>query len=407
MEHTDTSSTSSSTPASTTPTTLSCPSSDTKSYQAKDGSTFTVECFIDHLAGDIGMSYQSSLDSCIDSCASTEGCVDIAWIPGSPGPCYLKGEVGTKISNQGVWGAMKDITAPTPSLTGLSSSDITAATSTSTPTSTVCPKGFINPSTPITCPAHNDACIRTSLSTVFQLECHADRYAGDLALSWEPTLTACLETCARTPRCIDVSYAHGAQACYMKSALNAITRNRDIYGARLVAAAAASDSATAVLKRAPWTTLAIRPRAKTTDPADFDYTYPWTFRTTVTRTAAATSTVTVTPAPAGAATSTVFALAVQTTTLTPVASGVATRTVTTEATSVVTETVGGAVATVTEGVYTTVSTTVEGVGSAVITRTVVGEKTETRVVVAATTTTTTTTTKVVVTRGCAESSAEP
>ncbi|EKG13908.1 hypothetical protein MPH_08907 [Macrophomina phaseolina MS6] len=58
--------------------------------------------------GDIGMAYEPTLDNCIKTCASREDCVNVAWVPGSPGPCYLKGEdVGNSIPNNGVWGALK------------------------------------------------------------------------------------------------------------------------------------------------------------------------------------------------------------------------------------------------------------------------------------------------------------
>lgn len=367
-ETTESSTSSTSTVASAT-STLSCPASDKESFKTKDGSSYTVECYADHFAGDIGMTYKSTLDSCIEACASRGDCVDIAWLPGSPGPCYLKGEVGARLSNQGVWGAIK-ATSSTPSAS--TSSD----TATTTPTSaSVCPGGMLSPTTTINCPVHNGACFKTTSQDVFQIECFSDRYAGDLALSWETTFLACLEKCASTPNCIDVSYAHGAGACYMKNAANAIVHNRDIYGARKVEFVFAPTTFTKRWDAYPTTLLA--QRAAKTDPADFDYTYPWTFRTTVTRTAA-TRLVTVTPAPAGTTTSTIVTQAVQTVTLTPQPSGAATYTLTTATASALTETLQAAVKTVTEVAYSTAVETVAGGPGGVATRTVRTVSMETR-----------------------------
>lgn len=79
-----------------TPTTiLSCSENDGELYTAGDSAFYTVECATDHYAGDMGMSYQQSLDACIKACEITTGCLDVSWVPGGPSrPCYLKSNFG-------------------------------------------------------------------------------------------------------------------------------------------------------------------------------------------------------------------------------------------------------------------------------------------------------------------------
>lgn len=120
---------------------LSCPSSNGASFTASNGAVFTVECSIDHPGGDIGMVYSTSLDACIASCASNSACKDVSWVPGVPGPCYMKGSVNGATTNIAVWGARLASPGSTSSSTMTTStttkaSTTTTATSTSTKTST-------------------------------------------------------------------------------------------------------------------------------------------------------------------------------------------------------------------------------------------------------------------------------
>jgi hypothetical protein len=88
--------------------------------------------------GDLAMVYTTSFANCLAACASTSGCVDVSWVPGSPqGPCYMKNSVNAASSNQGVWGARilgsissmsASLTSMTPSSTGASSASSTGMT---------------------------------------------------------------------------------------------------------------------------------------------------------------------------------------------------------------------------------------------------------------------------------------
>ncbi|KAF1984824.1 multicopper oxidase [Aulographum hederae CBS 113979] len=102
---------SASTTVSTLPTATSdlCPSMNGTSYADSCGAVWKIECGIDHHGGDIhgGGQYVPGLAACINVCSSTEGCVDVSWVRGSPnGACYIKSSVGTAKANDRIFGAM-------------------------------------------------------------------------------------------------------------------------------------------------------------------------------------------------------------------------------------------------------------------------------------------------------------
>jgi hypothetical protein len=48
--------------------------------------------------------YTNSLNECLKACDDTPGCVDVSWVIGSPGPCYLKGTIGDVRINANIYG---------------------------------------------------------------------------------------------------------------------------------------------------------------------------------------------------------------------------------------------------------------------------------------------------------------
>lgn len=96
------STTSSSVAASQTGSQLACPSADGQIYNG-----FQVECGSDRTGGDSDFATKStnSLVDCINLCAQTSGCVDVSYVPGTPGACYLKNAIVPIQSNSNVWGA--------------------------------------------------------------------------------------------------------------------------------------------------------------------------------------------------------------------------------------------------------------------------------------------------------------
>jgi hypothetical protein len=82
---------------------LSCPNSNNTIYtEPKSKMTFSIECDIDHLGGDILMAYVSNLEGCIAACAATYRCVDVSM---SGAACYMKQFVGANVANKGLLGA--------------------------------------------------------------------------------------------------------------------------------------------------------------------------------------------------------------------------------------------------------------------------------------------------------------
>ncbi|KAF2625101.1 hypothetical protein BU25DRAFT_346405, partial [Macroventuria anomochaeta] len=87
--------------------TLGCPSSDGSKYTSNCGATYAIECYSDRYGDDItgGTSYTNTLNECIADCDNTNSCIDVSYIPGSPGPCYKKSSIAEIRQNDNVFGA--------------------------------------------------------------------------------------------------------------------------------------------------------------------------------------------------------------------------------------------------------------------------------------------------------------
>lgn len=96
-------------PVSTT-SDLTCPAAEGQTYTL-DNSHYTVECGKDRAGGDLAMHYAYTFKHCIEKCTSTDGCVGVSWIPGRPGPCYMKNVVKDAKDNARVWGARSAMTS--------------------------------------------------------------------------------------------------------------------------------------------------------------------------------------------------------------------------------------------------------------------------------------------------------
>ncbi|KAF2812620.1 uncharacterized protein BDZ99DRAFT_558824, partial [Mytilinidion resinicola] len=227
---------------------ISCPDSDGTTYTATDGTVFTIECSIDRYGNDLATTWESNLENCIEACEATSGCVDVSYIPGSPGPCYLKSTAGAAQANADVWGAVNKAALPSSTSSAVISTSTVSTSSTisvANPTSTpgACTGGFTTG--PLSCPASDASCYIDSTGSVYLIECFIDRYDGDLAISWESSLESCISTCSATAGCIDVSYIPGTPGpCYMKSVVNDAQSNTAVLGAKLISSGSASPTST-------------------------------------------------------------------------------------------------------------------------------------------------------------------
>lgn len=98
------SSTSSSIPSATAGSSedLTCSDSkdDKKAYIAANGGSFIVECGVDYGGNDLKAVDSTSFTDCMDTCDSTDGCVDVSYVWGR---CYMKSSAGTSSAAGHVW----------------------------------------------------------------------------------------------------------------------------------------------------------------------------------------------------------------------------------------------------------------------------------------------------------------
>jgi hypothetical protein len=74
------------------------------------------------------------------------------------------------------------------------------------------------------------------------VECGIDRAGGDMSNENVANFTACIDACTTTPSCLDVSFL--GMTCYLKNVLQPPVQNAGVWGAKLVASAATTTSAT-------------------------------------------------------------------------------------------------------------------------------------------------------------------
>ncbi|KAH6633380.1 hypothetical protein C7974DRAFT_170427 [Boeremia exigua] len=185
---------------------------------ASNGEIFTAKnadweivCGKDYVGGDMGASWPASFEECINDCDTVQGCVDVSFV--WPNACYKKNKLNAVIDNASVWTARKKV----------------AASSDPTNTQPQAPSGK-----DITCQDKaSDGVKYTSKKGNFLIECGVDHYGGDMGSSNAETFAACIEDCAATDGCVDVSYVYGT--CYKKNALNEGGAAGHVWSAKLIA----------------------------------------------------------------------------------------------------------------------------------------------------------------------------
>jgi len=202
------STTTSSAPAATgNSTSLSCPTNDGQVYNG-----FTIHCNTDYAGGDMGFVSASTLESCINTCSSTAGCVDASY---TGSICYLKNTVTAGVSSNGIIGFQK-VGAVSASTTG-SGTFASNATTTATASATA---------TGLSCPGSDQKTYQG-----FTIYCATDFFGGDMGNQYMPTLEGCISLCASTSGCVDISYANNI--CYLKNTLESSVSNSAVIGAKL------------------------------------------------------------------------------------------------------------------------------------------------------------------------------
>jgi hypothetical protein len=81
-----------------------CPGSNATIFNANNGASYMIECFVDHVNFDLPVNpvFVDNFAECIQACDDNDDCVDVSL---SGVACYLKSAVGETLSNQVIWGA--------------------------------------------------------------------------------------------------------------------------------------------------------------------------------------------------------------------------------------------------------------------------------------------------------------
>lgn len=129
-------------------------------YETATGS-YDILCQVDYAGGDVGtQGGLASFEACIELCDVTPDCIDVSYAPNG-GACYMKSTLGTANPNDGIWTAR--------SRSALA--DVSCVDNKSNGTIYETPDG-----------AH------------FQILCGLDYAGSDLAVTSEPTFSACVSS---------------------------------------------------------------------------------------------------------------------------------------------------------------------------------------------------------------------
>lgn len=206
------------------PTSPVCPSDNGTLYLSTNGDTYLVECYMDRYGHDIGSVSIPSLKlaDCINACSANPGCVDVS-LSGSS--CYMKYAAGDLYNLVHQIRGARRVSVGSVSVGSLSTSGNSSASSLT----------GIQTQTP-TCPRSNGTRYLTSNGAVFAIECFIDRYGDDMKMIYVSSFQQCMESCATTPGCLDVSLS--GSACYMKKSINpSYNEAYNVLGATLVSSA--------------------------------------------------------------------------------------------------------------------------------------------------------------------------
>ncbi len=178
-------------PSADAPISCQTPGTNNTVYSKDTTSSFRILCDTDYSGEDLAAVQSESFADCIAACDANQNCVDVSYGYRTKS-CYLKGKVTTPNALEGFWTALKKTEEQE------------------------------EPKTVVTCEenASNNTIYKTAGSS-FLVLCGFDFGGGDMGGSPQPTFADCMDACAATQDCIDVSYAGGF--CYMKNTLTTAT----------------------------------------------------------------------------------------------------------------------------------------------------------------------------------------
>jgi hypothetical protein len=249
--------------ASSTSSSASSTSSGPSSATNSAGSVYNLYYSSDSSQGSFtNTQASSSYTDCMSACDSNTKCTAFTYVGGKSGvgsgTCWLKTQMGNAVSSDSnhlsgsrvSLGNKVVVSSASSSKTGSSSSSsaissasgfVTAsgtsakvaasttsssATSTATSTAAVCPN------------SDNTIYVDQTTGAQFLIECGVDHSGGDLKMVYVKDFATCIQTCAQTTGCVDVSLS--GTACYMKKSVGSVVKSSGIKGAKLVASGSAS-----------------------------------------------------------------------------------------------------------------------------------------------------------------------
>jgi hypothetical protein len=172
---------------------MSCqnPGTNNTIYNKDTASSFQILCDTDYSGEDIAAVISETFADCIAACDANDACVDVSYGFRTKS-CYLKGKVTTTNTVEGIWTALKKTQEQE------------------------------EPKTVVTCEENaSNNTIYKSDDSAFLVLCGFDYGGGDMGGSVQPTFADCMDLCAATQDCVDVSYAGGF--CYMKNTLTTLS----------------------------------------------------------------------------------------------------------------------------------------------------------------------------------------
>ena len=172
---------------------ISCqnPGTNNTIYNKDTTSSFQILCDTDYSGEDIAAVISETFADCIAACDANDACVDVSYGFRTKS-CYLKGKVTTTNTVEGIWTALKKT------------------------------QGQEEPKTVVTCEENaSNNTIYKSGDSAFLVLCGFDYGGGDMGGSVQPSFADCMDLCAATQDCVDVSYSGGF--CYMKNTLNTLS----------------------------------------------------------------------------------------------------------------------------------------------------------------------------------------
>ncbi|KAH6629129.1 hypothetical protein C7974DRAFT_181793 [Boeremia exigua] len=180
---------------------LSCAEKDlgyTFSHTTSEG-TYDITCGADYPGGDLKFLWADSFDSCVAACDTESACLTVAFRSGA---CYLKSDLTSAVTDGSVWAAKKH--------------------------------GAKAPDVGPTCvgKASDTATYESSTGSKFKIVCGKEYWGGDLTATSTTSFKECIETCATTSECVDVSYVDGA--CYLKRSKLTLADAGHVWTAELI-----------------------------------------------------------------------------------------------------------------------------------------------------------------------------